>query len=154
MGPGSIVMTEQHSEAVELPAAPIAQLNRSDPKQYVCPWKPFSLATILSSAALLGGGYLTAQGGGLSWTIAYILICTTVGLMFTLAATAWGAVISLTESPTCGFLFVIFPPYMFYYGLTRWRWMSQPSVLFLCGVGLMIVSILTGRQLLAKFTQG
>ena len=122
---------------------------RKDPGQFVCPWKPFSLVTILTSALLLGGGYLTAQGAETWGVVTYVLICGTVGLMFTLAATAWGATISLTESARCGAWFVIFPPYVFYYAATRWKWMSQPSVLFLCGIGLAIGAILAGNQLLA-----
>ena len=147
-------MAEPQSDRVEPPASQVAKPNRRDPGRYVCPWKPLSPATILTSALLLGGGYLMVQRGGLWGAIAYILICTSVGLMFILAATAWGALISLTESPTCGFLYVIFPPYMFYYGITRWRWMSQPSIVFLCGMGLAIGSILAGRQLLAEIAAG
>ncbi len=76
-----------------------------------------------------------------------------VGLLFTLVAMAWGALISLTESPQCGLLFIVFPPYLFYYSITRWRWMSQPMVLFLCGLGLMAGAIVTGQWLLAEFAQ-
>lgn len=147
-------MAKQLTDQVESPAAPVAKPNRKDPGQYVCPWRPFSLVTITASAGLLGSGYLLAQGGGLAGAMAYILVCTTAGLIFTLAATAWGAAISLTESPTCGVLFVILPPYSLYYGVTRWRWMSQPSILFLCGIGLAIGSIVAGRQLLAEINAG
>jgi hypothetical protein len=123
---------------------------KSDPEQFVCPWKPFSLVTVVTSAGVVGGGYLAAHVGGMSWIIAYVLICVTLGLMFTLAGTAWGAAIALTESPRCGIWFVIFPPYMFYYAATRWRWMSQPAVLFLCGMGLAVGAILGGKHLLAQ----
>lgn len=138
---------EHQTDALE---RPVSRKNLRDPGRYVCPWKPFSGVMIAGSALLLGAGFLLAQRGGLSWVVAYILFTTTIGLMFTLAATAWGAMISLTESPQCGALFLLFPPYMAYYGITRWRWMAQPSILFLCGLGLVIGSILTGWHLLAQ----
>ena len=70
---------------------------KNDPEQFVCPWKPFSVVTVVTSAGMVGGGYLTAQNGGMPWIIAYVLICVTLGLMFTLAGTAWGAAIALAE---------------------------------------------------------
>ncbi len=139
-------VTESLADGLE---RPVSRKNLRDPGRYVCPWKPFSGVTIAGSALLLATGFVLAQRGGLFWVITYVLFMTTVGLMFTLAATAWGAMISLTESPQCGALFVLFPPYMAYYGVTRWRWMAQPSILFLCGLGLIIGAILTGQHLLA-----
>jgi hypothetical protein len=123
---------------------------RKDPGQFVCRWKPLSPTIVLFSLLLVGGGYWAARPAGINGAIAYVLVCTCLGIMLTLAAMAWGATISLTESPKCGAWFVIFPPYMFYYAATRWRWMAQPTILFLCGLGLAFGGIFAGNQLLAQ----
>lgn len=82
--------------------------------------------------------------------MAYLLVCVTLGLIMTLAATAWGSMIALTESARAGALFIVFPPYMFFYAATRWRWMAQPAVLFVCGITLAIVSIFAAKELLEQ----
>lgn len=120
-----------------------------DPGKYVCRWRPFSLATIVGSALVCGGGYWLATGR-LEAVMAYLLVCVTLGLIMTLAATAWGSMIALTESARAGTLFIVFPPYMFYYAATRWRWMAQPAVLFVCGIMLAIVSIFAAKELLEQ----
>ncbi len=144
---------EPLSDFIDPPREPALVKQRTDPGRYVCPWKPLSFVAIAGSLALLGGGYALAQGRGAEFATAYLLICVTAGLMLTLAGTAWGSTIALTESAKCGTLFVMFPPYMFYYAATRWRWMSQPSVLFLCGIGLAAASLLTGKHLLGQFAE-
>lgn len=147
-------MTDQSAEQLSdwIDAAPPPK--RRDPGQYVCSWRPLSPVATAASLVLSGGGYWWAQGRGIEWATAYILVCVTVGLMLTLAGTAWGSMIALTESGTCGTLFVMFPPYMFYYAATRWRWMSQPTILFVCGLGLAIASMLLGSRLLGQLTSG
>lgn len=122
---------------------------RNDPGQYVCRWRPFSLATIAGSIVVCGGGYWLAKGR-IETVMAYLMVCVTLGLIMTLAATAWGGVIALAESARTGALFIVFPPYMFFYAATRWRWMAQPSVLFVCGIALAIVSIFAAAQLLEQ----
>lgn len=121
-----------------------------DPGQYVCRWTPLSLVTVAGSLALLAGGYLAARQLSTPWGLVYVLTCVIVGLMLTLAATAWGVTIALAESPQCGTWFVLFPPYVLYYAATRWRWMAQPSILFLCGIGLAVGAILAGTPLLQR----
>lgn len=118
---------------------------RRDPGQFVCPWRPFSWMTILGSVLLWGGGYWLAQSR-MEAVIAYLLVGVSVGLIMTLAATAWGGVIALTESPRAGTLFIVFPPYMFYYAATRWRWMAQPTVLFVNGIALTLATIAAAAQ--------
>jgi hypothetical protein len=109
-----------------------------------------SLVTVAGSLALLAGGYLAARQLSTPWGLVYVLTCVIVGLMLTLAATAWGVTIALAESPQCGTWFVLFPPYVLYYAATRWRWMAQPSILFLCGIGLAVGAILAGTPLLHR----
>lgn len=122
---------------------------RIDPGHYVCRWRPLSLVTIISSALLCGGGYWLAIGR-MEAVMAYLVINVSVGLIMTLAATAWGAVIALTESARAGSLFIVFPPYMFYYAATRWRWMAQPSILFVCGISLALTAIFAAARLLEQ----
>ena len=108
--------------------------------------------TLGLSAVILVGGYLLVQHRDVWWIAAYVLLCSLSGLSLTLLATAWGAVISLTESPRCGAWFVVFPPYMFYYAATRWRWMAQPSSIFLTGAVLIAGGLLAGQHLLQQWT--
>lgn len=115
-----------------------------DPGRYVVPWKPFSWVTVLISMLISGGNYGLAQSDNPYAVIASLMIGTLLGLSFTLAATAWGTVICLIENPVKGLAFMVFPPYMVYYAITRWRWMSQPSVLFVCGFGVMAVALFVG----------
>lgn len=132
-------------------SSPTEPTARKDPGQFVCRWRPFSLVTILGSAVVCGGGYWLAKGR-LEAVMAYLVVCVTVGLIMTLAAMAWASMIALTESARAGALFIVFPPYMVYYATTRWRWMAQPTVLFVCGIAVAIVSIFAAAELLEQLS--
>lgn len=139
---------DQLSEWVDVPAAPAPASKSGDPGQYVCTIPALSWMIVVASLAPLAGGYLLVAGRDLEWILGYTVVCAIIGIMETLAATAWGAMIAMTESGRAGSLFVVLPPYMIYYAATRWRWMAQPSVLFLSGLGLAFGGIFAGRHLL------
>jgi|GEM_PF-3822595 len=131
-----------------LEPVPTPTLLPADPGRYVCSFRALTAVTTFATLVLLGGGYALVRGRDTNWIFGYVLFCVIIGLMQTLAATAWGAAIAMTESGRCGSLFVLFPPYMFYYAATRWRWMAQPSILFLSGLGLALGGLYAGVRLL------
>lgn len=139
---------DQLTDWVDIPNTPPASSKTADPGQYVSKIPGLSWAILCVSLVPLAAGYVLASGRDLEGILAYMLVCTILGVMETLAATAWGAMIAATESGRAGSLFVVFPPYMFYYAATRWRWMAQPSILFLSGLGLAFGGIFAGRHLL------
>jgi hypothetical protein len=75
------------------------------------------------------------------------IVGTLAGVVLTLLATAWGVAIVFADDTRSGLWFVIFPPYMVVYAMRRWRWMAQPSVMFLCGLALALGSLIAVQRL-------
>jgi hypothetical protein len=106
---------------------------RVDPGSYVLRTGWFVPLTVLSTALAWLGIMLLVRlppWGLLAGVIGGAL----VGLMMTMAAMAWAVAIVFADDTRRGLWFVLFPPYMVVYAVQRWSWMSQPTILFLCGL--------------------
>ncbi len=106
---------------------------RSSPEDYVWPRWWFIPLTLVITAALLA---ILLAAGRISPLVGVLmaLLGALGGLTATLIAHAWAMAIVFAESSRKGVWFAAFPPYMVYYAIVRWRWMAQPTVLFLCGL--------------------
>ena len=119
-----------------------------DPGQYVLrsPW--FYPSVIGGTAGLFAALYSAAHG--IAGLLAFAIVGTLAGVVLTMIAMAWAVAIVFADDTRRGLWFVIFPPYMPVYAVLRWKWMAQPSVLFLCGLTLAIASLWTTQQLAAS----
>lgn len=91
-----------------------------------------------------GYGFATQSTTGL---LMFAVVGALVGLMMTMVAMAWGSAIAFTDGTRAGILFTVFPPYMPYFAVTRWRSMAQPSVLFLAGLSLAVATLWTVKMM-------
>lgn len=108
------------------------------------PW--FHGAVIGGTLVLFGLLYLLAFP---PWgAVVLAIVGSLLGLALTLISMAWGTAIAFTEGAWPGTWFVMFPPYMAWYAARRWRWMAQPTTVFLCGIGLATASLWVSLLLL------
>jgi hypothetical protein len=122
-------------------------VRRPDPGQYVLR-SPWYYPVLLGGAGLLYG-LLVVFAQGVAGILSLAIIGTLAGVVLTLVAMAWGVAIVFAEDTRKGLWFVIFPPYMAVYAALRWKWMAQPSVMFLCGLALAGASLWTTQRLAA-----
>ena len=129
--------------SVDSPAA-LTLADKLDP--FVRPQRLFHTAVIGTTLVLFGMLYAFAFP---PWgAIVLAVVGSLLGLALTLISMAWGTAVAFTEGAWQGSWFVIFPPYMAWYAARRWRWMAQPTTVFLCGVGLAAASLWVSLQLL------
>lgn len=118
---------------------------RNRPEDHLVRWRWFEAA--VAAGTLLTFGLLCAVSrvsGGLAplwWGLGTLL-----GMAITFVGMSWGAVVALLDDAKRGLLYAVFPPYLVYLTIVRWRLLRQPTIVFLCGLGLAIVCLL---QLLA-----
>lgn len=114
----------------------------ADPSTMVIRGKWFYPVTLLGPISVFLIGYSLITDSPLT-LLAFGLVGSMTGVVLTMIATAWGAAIAFADSPRAGLWFTLCPPYMPYYAVTRWRWMAQPSVLFLIGLALAVATLWT-----------
>lgn len=113
-----------------------------DPAAMVVHGRWFYPVTVLVPVAVFAAGYLFAMQST-TGLLLFAVVGALIGLVMTMIAMAWGSAIAFTDSTRSGLLFTIFPPFMPYFAVTRWRWMAQPSVLFLTGLALAVATLWT-----------
>jgi hypothetical protein len=118
----------------------------ADPSAMVVRGGWFYPATLLGPLAVFAAGYAFITDSPLT-LLAFGLVGSMTGVVMTMIAMAWGVAIAFTDSTAAGLWFVLFPPYMPYFAATRWRWMAQPSVLFLTGLALAVATLWTVKLL-------
>jgi MFS family permease len=91
---------------------------------------------VLFGGCALVFGVLYALANSIAGLLALSLVGTLTGMVLTMIAMAWAVAIVFADDVKSGLWFVLFPPYMPLYAARRWRWMAQPSVMFLCGLAL------------------
>ncbi len=123
-------------------APPPARKAKSDPATIVVCGNWFYPVTLLVPVIVFVPGYWLATESPLAM-LAFALVGTLTGLVMTMIAMAWGAAVAFMDGARAGLLFTIFPPYMPYFAATRWRWMAQPTVLFLAGLTLAVATLWT-----------
>lgn len=102
------------------------------------PW--FTTLVVAGTCGWLGVAILLSRlspTGGLIAAICSAL----VGLSVTMVAMAWGSAVVFADSTRRGLWFTLFPPYMVYYAIIRWRQMRDPTLLFLCGLLIAFVPV-------------
>jgi len=124
------------------PAAP----RRGDPAMMAVQGSWYYPVTVLVPAAVFVMGYLFSTGSPMA-LLAFSLVGAMTGLVMTMIAMAWGVAIAFSDSAAAGLWFVLFPPYMPYFVAKRWRWMAQPTVLFLAGLMLVAATFWTVKSL-------
>ncbi len=137
-------MTE--AETIVDMTTPVLRKPGGDPGKMVVHGRWFYPVTLLVPIIVYGTGYALA-GRSTTGLLLFAVIGSLIGLMMTMIAMAWGSAIAFTDGTRAGLLFTIFPPYMPYFAATRWRWMAQPSVLFLAGLMLAVVTLWTVKLL-------
>lgn len=110
-----------------------APRKRGDPGDYVLRTRWFAPVVIAFTAVVAAGMVWAVQHPPWGLVIG-IVGGSLIGLMMTLTAMAWAVAIVFADDTRKGLWFVIFPPYMPVYAVQRWRWMTQPTILFLCGL--------------------
>lgn len=121
--------------------------------QYLCrsPW--YYPAVFGGSVAIFAALYGFACLRPLERAVLLVGLGTSFGIVLTLLATAWGAAVAFADDVRRGIWFAICPPFVVYFAVVRWRWMAQPAVLFLCGLGLSLAAIYGGLGLLERVGQ-
>lgn len=119
---------------------------RGDPAQMVVQGKWYYPTIGLVPVVVFVTGYTCATGSPLS-LLAFSLVGAMTGLVMTMIAMAWGVAIAFADSAAAGLWFVLFPPYMPYFVAKRWRWMAQPTLLFLAGLALVGATVWTVKAL-------
>jgi len=114
----------------------------ADPSSLVIRGGWFYPTTLLGPIAVYLIGYAFITDSPLT-LLAFGLVGSMTGVVMTMIATAWGVAIAFADSARAGLWFTLCPPYMPYYAVTRWRWMAQPSVLFLAGLALAVATLWT-----------
>lgn len=127
-------------------AVPALQGN-GDPTKMVVHGRWFYPVTLLVPVVAFAVGYVLSTGSPTA-PLMFAIIGSLMGLMMTMVAMAWGSAIAFTVGTRSGLLFTIFPPYMPYFAATRWRWMAQPSVLFLAGLALAIATLWATKRMI------
>jgi hypothetical protein len=135
--------SDELTEFVDEPAS--SSHAKPSPDQYVLRW-PWYYAALFGGCALLFGG-LYAMAGSIAGLLTLSLVGTLIGLVLTMIAMAWAVAIVFADDTRSGLWFVLFPPYMPFYAVRRWRWMAQPSVMFLCGLTLAAASLIATEWL-------
>lgn len=103
----------------------------------------------LVAAVLAGGVYCVCVylfTNGLTAVLWAILLGSFTGLALTLIGMGWCSWLAFEEGPGTGLLFVLVPPYMIWYGITRAKVAGPPLLVFLIGLALMAVSIQDGQR--------
>lgn len=143
-------MTEPAVPQSLVEASPEARRGTSwsaTPQTYILPIPHFELLAGLGTSGLFGIFWLWAHAAPLS--IPYLVIAWVfLGIGLTLVGMGWATVIALADDPICGLLFSCLPPYLIWYSCTRWRLVSQPMTIFLCGVALCSASLWAGLEIL------
>lgn len=140
----SQMTTDQPAEVSEFLDQPAVSPLPIDLERFrVGPW--FYPTVLGGSVTLFLGTYVGASSP--MGILAFVLVNCLTGLVMTLLATAWGAAVAFAESARSGIWFAVFPPFMVVFAARRWRWMAQPSVLFLTGLALAIVSLWETQRL-------
>lgn len=106
----------------------------------------FYPVTLLTPVAVFALGYGLVTDSPLT-LLAFGLVGSMSGVVMTMIAMAWGVAIAFTDSTRAGLCFALFPPYVPYFAATRWRWMAQPTALFLAGLALAIATLWTVKLL-------
>lgn len=131
----------KHVVAEEMSAMPVArdQLLASR-KGWLAPLVAAILAVgVYAVCVFLFTNSLTA----ILWAI---LLGSFTGLALTLIGMGWCSWLAFEEGPGTGLLFVLVPPYMVWYGITRANVAGPPLLVFLIGLALMAAAIQNGRQ--------
>lgn len=102
------------------------------------------VAAILAGCVYLVCVHLCTYG--LASVLWAILLGSFTGLALTLIGMGWCSWLAFEEGPGTGLLFVLVPPYMIWYGITRARVAGPPLLVFLIGLALMAVSIQDGQR--------
>jgi len=134
------------------PEVPPKIRRKPTPDDYVCRNRWLTWLVCGSSLALFGGLFLFARTS-LSGIVTLAVIGTFAGAALTLVGMGWASVIALADDTKRGLLFVLLPPYMPWYAVTRWKWMAQPTLIFLTGALFVGASIWTSLELLAALEQ-
>jgi hypothetical protein len=122
--------------------------NPINPEQYVLAGRWYFPTVVGGTVALFGGLY--SLGGSFPGLLALVIVGILAGLIMTMIAMAWAVAIVFADDTRRGLWFVLFPPYAPVYAALRWKWMAQPTVLFLCGMGLVIATVWATQHLTAK----
>jgi hypothetical protein len=118
---------------------------KPDPGQYVLRW-PWYYPTLIGGCGLLFAA-LYAASSGVAGLLLFALGGSLGGLVLTLMAMAWAVAIVFADDVRSGLWFVLFPPYMPVYAVRRWKWMAQPTAMFLCGLALIAASLWMTQRL-------
>lgn len=140
-------MTEAEPIFENGPALLPAGKTHGDPAKMILRGRWFYPLTLLLPIVVFAVGYGVATQSPTAPLI-FALVGSLTGLMMTMVAMAWGSAIAFTDSTRSGLLFTIFPPYVPYFAATRWRWMAQPSVLFLAGLSLAVATLWTVKMMI------
>ena len=136
-------MTQTEPDADGEACAPVpTRKPGGDPGAMVVQGRWFYPVTLLVPVLVFVVGYAFARQSTTGMLL-FAVIGAMFGLVMTMIAMAWGSAIAFTDGTRAGLLFTIFPPYMPYFAATRWRWMAQPSVLFLTGLALAVATLWT-----------
>ncbi len=103
----------------------------------------------LMAAVLAVGIYaicVLMSTNSLIWVLWAILLGSFTGLALTLVGMGWCSWLAFEEGAGTGLLFVLVPPYMIWYGITRAKVAGPPLLVFLIGLALMAAAIQNGRQ--------
>jgi hypothetical protein len=125
-----------------------APASKADPGQYVLRWPWYYPVLYGGSAAVFGALY--AASGSVAGLMLFAIGGSLAGLVLTLIAMAWAVAIVFADDARSGLWFVLFPPYMPFYAVRRWRWMAQPTAMFVCGLALIAASIWMTDRLAKK----
>jgi hypothetical protein len=112
----------------------------------------------LMAAVLAGGVYVLCVylfTNGLTAVLWAILLGSFTGLALTLIGMGWCSWLAFEEGPGTGLLFVLVPPYMVWYGITRAKVAGPPLLVFLVGLALMGAAIQGGQRAIDRIaTEG
>lgn len=127
-------------------SSPVAKSLAEKLDPFVRPQHGFHVLVIGVTLAVFGVLYALAIP---PWgALVLAIVGSLLGLALTLVSMAWGTAVAFTEGAWQGSWFALFPPYMAWYAARRWRWMAQPTTVFLCGVGLAAASLWVSMLLL------
>lgn len=76
-----------------------------------------------------------------------------LGLVLSLVGSGWGAIEALGYSRRDGVWYLLFPPYILVFGVRKWSFMAQPTLVFASGLLLAVWGMASVWQLSAALAK-